>query len=105
MSDNTEFKVGDHVSFSMGSDTYPATVIRVTPCRVVIRCDEFAGDFANGHNYYGSQKWLFTENPNGSEHLFTRRGTVAEGHGRFAMKGGNYSWLRHGWSARQDPCF
>lgn len=103
--DNTQFSVGDKVSFAVGSDTYPGVVVKVTPCRLEVQRSDFAGDFENGHDYFGSQKWIITENLKGKADTFTRRGKVSDGHGRFAMKGCNYSWLRHGWSARMDPSF
>lgn len=97
----TNFQVGDRVSFSVGSDCYPATVVRKTPTTLVVQEDQFTADKANGHDYYGKQVWKFTRDPKGIEWKFTLRAD-----GKYREVGTKYGGaLSRGWKARQDPHF
>lgn len=63
MTPTTQVNIGDGATYSVGSDRYPATVIAKTAHTVTLQDDTFkAGE---GHNYFGSQVWVFSPNPEG----------------------------------------
>jgi hypothetical protein len=73
------FKVGDRVSYCVGSDRYAGAVIKVSPARVVVQGD----------------------GPGGYEVTFTRRED-----GRFLRKGWyGHGVLSLGGEAYRDPSF
>ena len=68
---NTEFKVGDGVSWGFNGDTYPGTVERVTRSRVYVRRDQYK---AVAPVPYGEQaEYIFTADPAGALETFTFR--------------------------------
>lgn len=58
--------VGDKGYYSCGTDIYPCTVSAVLKNgrQIMVRDFSFEGDKENGHDYYGTQVWKFTEKPN-----------------------------------------
>lgn len=57
-------KIGDGATISVGSDSYPATVIRVTPKSITVQEDSAVCVSGNSHNSE-MQDWQITRNPNG----------------------------------------
>jgi hypothetical protein len=59
-------KLGDPVTYSAGSDRYPATVIYISPTghEVWIQSDDSRCISGNSHNSE-QQEWEYTQNPNG----------------------------------------
>ena len=72
--------IGDGATIYVGSDCYPATVIKVTGRTVVLQRDDAAP--ADDFEYYGNQNYNFTPNKNGSTDTFSLRKN-----GRLYMKG------------------
>lgn len=95
-------QVGDRGTHSIGSDTYPVTCVHVSPSgRVIkVRYESFVADKENGHDYYGQQKWLITENSNGR----VDRAHWSPGAQRYRI-GGCGTVRFNGWAARMDPGF
>jgi len=56
---------GMGVTQGAGSDRYPYTILDVSPSGKQIRIQEDNATPGPGHNFYGSQCWVFTPNPNG----------------------------------------
>jgi len=95
---------GMGATVSIGSDSYPATVIEVSPDykKVTIQMDSYKP--AEGYEYYGNQVYEYSPNPNGLIEVWTLRN-----HGRYAKKG---SKKGSGWCltlgsrrAYSDPSF
>ena len=90
--------VGQGACFTVGSDRYPATVIKVTAKTVTLQ--EANATPAAGHEYFGSQKYEFTPNPNGA--LRVARWSNKSG----AWKIGKYSFVSfNGYGKYSDPSF
>lgn len=66
--------VGMRVSFSVGSDAYPATVIAVSKSGSQITLQDDSSRVVSGSCADGSAKWVCEVNPNGAIHKATRRG-------------------------------
>lgn len=64
-----EITVGMGCTFGVGTDAYPAFVSRISDSgkTVWIKRADFTGDKENGHDYFGSQKWICTPNDNREE--------------------------------------
>ena len=91
--------VGTHGSYSVGSDTYPCTVVEVSKSghRVVIETDETTKWTA----FPDSRGVEFARREGGRRMVFTRR---ADGH--YRMAGANFGGLSlSGWYSHQDPSF
>jgi hypothetical protein len=69
-----DINIGDGATLHVGSDCYPLTVVAKTKRSVRLQRDEFTA--AEGHNYYGEQKYTYTPNPNGAQVIarMTKRG-------------------------------
>lgn len=72
--------IGDGATIYVGSDCYPATVVKVTGRTVVLQRD-IATPTENS-DYFGTQEYTYSENPNGSTDIFSLRKD-----GRLYMKG------------------
>lgn len=67
-----DFNVGDGASVHVGSDSYPATVSRVTRTRVYVKQDFYRN--TNGENFMsGSPTFEYTPNPEAFEEGFSVR--------------------------------
>lgn len=102
----TTFKapaVGTKGYFCVGSDTYPVTLISATKSgkTVKFRRENFVGDVENGHEYYGIQKWIITENPNG----FIETARWNEKRQRYLVSGRMGVYFTGEWYAHHDPHF
>lgn len=107
----TTYEVGQHVHYAGWSDVYPGTVVKVTRTRVTVRRDTFArdpqwtpervvGGFSSICTNNGEQRNVITEDADGREITFTRRGD-----GTFRMAGSKTTTLRDGWVAFHDYNF
>lgn len=98
----TRPQVGDRGYHVIGSDTYPVTCIKVSPSgkTIEIRYEHFAGDKENGHNWYGQQEWLITEDLNGR----TAKAHWSPSANRYRV-GGCGTVKFGGWFCRMDPGF
>jgi hypothetical protein len=56
--------IGKGGTYSCGSDRYPVTVIAKTDRTITVQNDNFTATRA--HNYFGTQDYDFTPNPNGA---------------------------------------
>ena len=65
--------VGMACTMPTGSDSHPGTVIEVARGgrRVLVQRDRVRG--GPGHNYYGSQNWVYSRNPHGKILEFSLR--------------------------------
>jgi len=91
--------VGTHGSFSVGSDSYPCTVVEVSKSghRVVIEQDEVV----RSTPFPDSTGIEFARREGGSRTVFTRRAN-----GRYRMAGAKWGGLSlSGWYSHQDPSF
>ena len=91
--------VGTHGSYSVGSDSYPCTVVEVSKSghRVVVEND----DVTKWTPFPDSHGEEFARREGGSRTVFTRRAN-----GRYRMAGANFGGLSlGGWYAHQDPSF
>lgn len=100
------FKVGDGVSYGFNGDSYPATVVEVSPSghRIVVQDDDarcIKGDSSYGAN---DAQFLFAVNTKGRKTVFTRRWN-----GAYVMagsKGGFWCWsVWMGRSHTRNPSF
>ena len=95
-------KVGDEGSYSIGSDRYAVTVAFVSKSghRVVTR--DAIAKLTSGDICANAQVYEFKADPNGNEHVFTRRGD-----GVYRLAGcTSYGRLNlNGYSAYRDPSF
>lgn len=97
-------EVGMGVTQSIGSDSYPYTIIEVKHGgkTLVIQSDDYKRTDNNG--YGGHQEYEYAPNPNGSTHEITLRKT-----GRYKRKGeslhGGYNYGIGFRRAYQDPHF
>lgn len=92
-------QVGTHGSYSIGSDSYPCTVVAVSPSghRVTVETDETT----KSTPFPDSTGIEFARREGGRRTVFTRRAN-----GRYRMAGANYGSLSlTGWYSHQDPSF
>lgn len=92
-------QVGTHGSFGIGSDSYPCTVIAVSPSghRVTVQEDRVVR-YTPFPDSVGVE---FERDTNGRTTVFTRRRN-----GRYREAGANYGGLSLGeWAAHRDPSF
>lgn len=94
-----DFKVGDGVSYSAGSDRYPGTVIRVTNTRIFVQDDKY--ECTSPASAYGADDavFKFTPNTEGGVRMYS-----VKNNGRISGKGG-YGGIGHGRRYYQDPSF
>ena len=93
--------VGMPAYFSIGSDTYPATVVSVSPSghKVVVQEAKYRRTDSNG--YSESQSYIVLADPEGALKTFTRRGD-----GAYRGAGGKSYRLYIGkYAAYSDPSF
>jgi hypothetical protein len=107
MTPENPFAVGAGVTFNIGSDSYPATVVDVSPSghRVTITRDRMTpNEGVNGiaHRWTEADA-TFTVDPDARRQVFTRRATKTG----FAWveKGSKYVYLSPGRSCYMDPSF
>lgn len=65
-------RVGDKVTFCVGSDMYPASVTRVSQCAKTVHIVEHDFEARQGNDIRGEQKWKVL-GPNGCVHKLTWR--------------------------------
>jgi hypothetical protein len=85
---NNEIRPGMGATISCGSDRYGATVVEVSPKRIVVQYD----DARQTGDYFGNQVWEHTRDPNGRTVTFTLR----------TLKGGRLCWAEEGCSWRDS---
>lgn len=99
---NPEPVVGNGATMGAGSDSYPYTIIEVTPKKVVIQSDWHAP--APNFDYYSNQEYVYWANPHGTKVTLTLRKN-----GRWVVRGCDmWSGQSAGfWGRRyyQDPSF
>lgn len=61
-----DFEVGEGVHWHFNGDSYPGTVVRVTPNKVVVQHDGYRVKEGKGGFQEGAQDCEFFQNPNGS---------------------------------------
>ena len=91
--------VGTHGSYSVGSDSYPCTVVKVSPSghQITVETDETTKSTA----FPDSTGIEFARREGGERTVFTRRAN-----GRYRMAGANFGGLSlGGWYSHQDPSF
>lgn len=74
--------VGEAATVYIGSDRYAATVVSVSPSKVIVQEDTYKAQ--EGSDYFGDQKYDYFSNPDGRTWTFTLRKN-----GAFVIKGGN----------------
>ena len=89
--------VGQGGSFSVGSDRYPVTVVAVTA--KTVKFQEADAAPAEGHNYFGAQKYTFS--PNTNSRVETARWSAKRG--GWVSAGRRVSFT--GYSKYSDPHF
>jgi hypothetical protein len=94
--------VGTKGYHCVGSDTYPVTAVEVSKKGkwVKFRTEKFVGDKENGHDYFGEQKWIITEDPKGrveTAYWSAKRQRYVVDSSSVFFKGQ--------WFARKDPSF
>jgi hypothetical protein len=95
-------KIGTPGYYSIGTDTYPVTLVGTKGKVWQIRMEKFVGDMQAGHNWFGNQIWIITNNPKGQIIDITWR----EGNKIFRPKGTCCGAVVFGkWIAKQDPSF
>jgi hypothetical protein len=94
--------VGTHGSYSVGSDSYPCTVVAVSRSghQVTVQNDSYR--VSSGSEQTGDVVYEFARNLEGGTQVFTRRAN-----GRYRRAGAKHGslYLQHGWQAHQDPSF
>jgi hypothetical protein len=94
-----DFNVGDGASMCIGSDSRPATVIKVTPTRITVQSDLYRN--TNGENFMsGVPTFEYTPNPEGYIETYSVRKN-----GRILSSGSNCGSLGHGRRYYDDPSF
>ena len=93
-------EVGDGVTYDIGTDSYGATVIDVSPSknRVTIQMDK--STLVEGSRQSDWQVYEFERNPEGSIYHFTRRKD-----GRYKLKGLRCGSISRGRSQYLDPSY
>ena len=94
------FNVGDGCSFGAGSDSYPGTVVKVTPTRIWVQQDTHI--CTKRMSAYGANdaEYIYQRNLNGRIEQFS-----VKKNGRITLKGCNFGGLGHGRRYYQDPSF
>lgn len=93
--------VGTHVSYQVGSDRYPGTVVAVSKSgrQVQVQKDDFR--VVSGSWQGNDAVCEFTRNEKAEILKFTKRSN-----GSYLRVGGNYCYLStNGWAAYLNPCF
>lgn len=90
--------IGDGATIRIGSDSYPATVVKVTPKSIVVQEDDAICTSRNAHNSE-LQEWQITPNPQGRK--WTAR--WSEKFQRYQSHG-TPVWVGHR-RRYNDPCF
>lgn len=102
--DNTTFEVGDEVSYSFGSDSYPAVVVDVSKSGHKITTQQMEVLITKGdESQQEGVDYVVMPNENGTLYVWTRRTN-----GRYLMRGANYNGaprLSHGVRYYRDPSF
>ena len=95
-------RVGEGVTYSIGTDRYPATIIAVSKSGKTITIQDDKSNVISGSTQDGSAEWRFEENPDGRVQRATLR---ADGRYRLSgwKRGGNVSL--GGRSCYVDPHF
>src|SRR5689334_8344879 len=102
-------KVGDGITWGVGSDRYAATVTRVSESGKTIWFTDDEYKAAEGHEYYGVQKYEYTSVP--EEEWVNPMGETKSNvkSARWSAKRNCYVYFGRGLSrgrhARQDPSF
>jgi hypothetical protein len=79
-------KVGDLASFGYGADSYPYTVVAVSPSGHQVTLQSRKAYACKGNNpFEGRQHYMTVEDPNGALEVFTRRKD-----GRYRPRGSSY---------------
>lgn len=73
---------GMGATVGIGSDCYPYTIVEVSPDYKTIKMQRDHYEPAAGYDYYGSQVYNYTPDPNASVEVWTKRNN-----GRYVRKG------------------
>ena len=95
-----DFKVNDGVSFGYGADSYPGTVVKVTPTRVYVTEDGHFCIKAPSSPGAHDGEYLFTQNRDTPKLIFT-----VKKDGRVTPIGTSSCALSHGRKYYMDPSF
>jgi hypothetical protein len=93
------FKVGDGVHYSIGSDTYPGTVIEIRRKGQVVVVQDDKG-IPYHKDIFDNQDWDFVKNPKGATREFWRKRDRY-----YRLKDHNFGTLYHGRHKYYDPHF
>ena len=95
-------KVGEGVTVQIGSDSYAATIIKVSASGKTLHIQRDRAHPTKANDYYGAQSHVFTADPTAEVEKATLRWD-----GRYRLKGcSNYGGLTIGRRrAYHDPCF
>ena len=97
-----EIKVGQGVTYSIGSDRYPYTVVEVAgPKRIVVQADNYRRIDKNGISE--SQTYEYSPNPDACRVVLTKRSDGAWRREGESKGGARFSF--GGRQAYQDPSF
>jgi hypothetical protein len=100
MSNIPKPEVGTKGRYSIGSDTYPITIISVSKSGKTIQARVENFKAGPGHDFFGVQNWIIEENPNGRIETFTWHPSNQ------SYRQNGYGWvLFNGWYAKQDPSY
>lgn len=96
-------QVGQGVTYGIGSDRYPYTVVEVSENQKTIVIQSDNAEIGPNYDYYKNQNWIITPNPNGVKETFTlrKRGVWVK---KGCAKASGYISF-NGRSKYQDPCF
>lgn len=96
-----QVKVGTKGYYCAGSDRYPVTVVEKSKTGKYIKIRHEKSEAGPGHEYYGQQNWVITENPNGS----VERAVWSAKYNRYFVQGRMTVILNDKWYRYNDPHF
>ncbi len=93
-------EVGMGITYSVGSDSYPGTISRVSASGKTFwfKKDDFRA--RKDSNYYGNQKWIYLPDPEAQEEKVTRSKRT----GKWRRQGGGHVYVGER-ETYQDPHF
>ncbi len=95
--------VGLPATIGSGSDSYPAKVTEVSASGKRIKVQRLCYHAGEGHDYFGTQVWVVTDEPEGDERVYTLRKN-----GRWIQQGDSINGQGIGLGfarAHQNPSF
>jgi len=66
-------KVGDGATYSIGSDSYPMTIIEVSKSGYKVTAQHDSAEMVEGSEYTNDAVYRYERNPSGSTLVFTNR--------------------------------